>query len=159
MLAEQAVGLRDGHSGKNIWIPQKIPLRLAFDMSYVGSRVKGSNLFTTYQHTLEMSVYKVPVKDAIRATGPTCIAIGLYQRLARLQDQNACIDEADAREFDLQCKAAEGEHATVCAQEAETDSSAPQANVATPTPSASVSNIASSSANSKITLSFSNLPT
>ena len=74
----------------------------------------------------------------------TCSATGLYQHLARLHDQIAHIDEANAREFDRQCEAAESEQVTVRTRKAETGSTTLQVDKATPTPSALASNITSS---------------
>ncbi len=75
------------------------------------------------------AVYQVPLQEAIRVTGATCSAVGLYQRLGRLRKQNARLEEDSARGFDLQrqqvlfcTKEVETEQASVHMQEAdETD--------------------------------------
>ena len=49
-------------------------------------------------------------------------ATGLYQRLGRLCERNARLEEDGAMKFDPQCKiAAVGEQVSVCAQEVETE--------------------------------------
>ena len=64
-----------------------------------------------------MAVYQVPLQEAIRVTGATCSAVGLYQRLGRLRKRNARLEEDSARGFDLQRQ----QQASVCAQEVETE--------------------------------------
>jgi hypothetical protein len=64
-----------------------------------------------------VAVYQVPLQEAIRVTGATCSAVGLYQRLGRLRKRNARLEEDSARGFDLQRQ----QQASVCAQEVETE--------------------------------------
>ena len=73
-----------------------------------------------------MAVYQVPLQEAIRVTGATCSAVGLYQRLGRLRKRNARLEEDIARVFDLQrqqvsvfAQEVETEHASVRVQEAD----------------------------------------
>ena len=65
---------------------------------------------------------KFPYKKPLWVTGATCSATGLYQRLGRLCERNARLEEDGAMKFDPQCKiAAVGEQVSVCAQEVETE--------------------------------------
>ena len=63
-----------------------------------------------------MAVYQVPLQEAIRVTGATCSAVGLYQRLGRLCKENARLEEDSARGIDLQ-----QQQVSVCAKEVETE--------------------------------------
>jgi len=63
-----------------------------------------------------VAVYQVPLQEAIRVTGVTCSAVGLYQHLGRLRKQNARLEEDSARGFDLQ-----RQQVSVCAKEVETE--------------------------------------
>ncbi len=45
-------------------------------------------------------MYRVPVIDAIRITGATCKASGLYQRLQRHRSREAAAEEIASAEYD-----------------------------------------------------------
>ena len=47
-----------------------------------------------------MAVYRVPVIEAIRVTGATCKAAGLYQRLSRHQAREVAAEELVIAEYD-----------------------------------------------------------
>jgi hypothetical protein len=47
-----------------------------------------------------VAVYRVPVIEAIRVTGATCKAAGLYQRLSRHQAQEVAAEELVIAEYD-----------------------------------------------------------
>jgi len=66
---------------------------------------------------------KFPYKKPLWVTGATCSATGLFQRLGRLHERNARLEEDGSIEFDRQCKLAAvlSEQVSVCVQEAETE--------------------------------------